>query len=139
MKTQNCLFGFAISTFLFISTSVSAETKAENATCNQQNPESALFSNIDLPANGRPASGKHFNLTATAKSLADATTISSTLVWKPDLCTPILIGLEQKVTIPTNGISSQQTLVGVAWKNISVTAIGQDGKIGAMASTNFSF
>lgn len=139
MKTQNCLFGFIVFGFLISTISVSAQTKPEDATCNNQNPESALFSNIDLPANGRPTPGKHFNFTGTAKTLADTNMVSSTLVWKPDLCTPLLIGIEQKIVFPTNGITSQQTLIGVAWKNISVTVIQQDGKMGGVTSFTTSF
>jgi hypothetical protein len=133
-----------IAVIILVSIMVSASSSEANASqkedkCEGKNPESALFSNIDLPANGRPAPGKHFNFTGTAKTLADTNTVSSTLVWKPDLCTPILIGIEQKFTLPTSGTASQQTLVGVAWRNISVTVIQQDGKIGGMTSYTTSF
>jgi hypothetical protein len=139
MKTQNCLFGFIVCSYLVSTSHASAQTKPENPACSNQNPESALFSNIDLPANGRPASGKHFNFTGTAKTLADTNTVSSALIWKPDLCAPVLYGIEQKFVLANHITVSQQTLVGVAWKNISFTMIQQDSKIGAMTSFTASF
>jgi hypothetical protein len=139
MKTQNYLFGFIVCSFLVSTSHASAQTKPENPACSNQNPESALFSNIDLPANGRPAPGKHFNFTGTAKTLVDTNTVSSALVWRPDLCAPILYGIEQKFVLTTDITVSQQTLIGVDWKNISVTVVQQDSKIGLMTSFTTSF
>jgi hypothetical protein len=139
MKNQTYIFALLFYAFLVSTISVSAQNKPETPACIGQNPEAALFSNIDLPANGRPTLGKQFNFTGTAKTLADTNTVSSALVWKPDLCTPLLIGIEQKAIFNPNSTTSQQTLIGISWKNISVTAVQQDGKIGVISSTSFSF
>lgn len=107
--------------------------------CKPQSPDTPIFSNLDAPVNSRPLGNKNFSLTGTVGTLNQTTNTGVTLVYKPNLCEPLLFGIEQKFTQSSTGSLSQQTLLGTVYRNYSITIIQQNGNIGGQVSATTSW
>ena len=115
------------------------QTDVSSPKCKPQSPETPIFSNLDAPVNSRPLGNKNFSLTGTVGTLNQTTNTGVTLVYKPNLCEPLLFGIEQKVTQSSTGSLSQQTLLGTVYRNYSITIIQQNGNIGGQVSATTSW